>query len=63
VIYEMLTDQKAFEGNTHASLIAAIMHVEPPLVSASRPRTPLALDRVVRQGGRRSLANRARFAG
>jgi serine/threonine protein kinase len=49
VIYEMLTGQKAFEGNTHASLIAAIMQVEPPLVSAIRPLTPRALDRVVKK--------------
>ena len=55
VLYEMLTGQKAFEGNTHASLIAAIMHSEPPLVSTIRPITPRAVDRVVKK----CLAKRA----
>jgi hypothetical protein len=49
LLYEMLTGQKAFEGKTHASLIAAIMHVEPPLVSTIQPITPRALDRVVKK--------------
>ena len=47
--YEMLTGRTAFEGQTHASLIAAIMHVEPPLVSKTEPSTPRALDRVVKK--------------
>jgi len=36
VLYEMLTGRKAFEGNSHASLIAAIMHAEPAPVSTLR---------------------------
>ncbi len=49
VIYETLTGRKAFEGRTKASVIAAIMHVEPPPVSAIQPITPRALDRVMKK--------------
>ena len=49
VLYEMLTGRKAFEGKTHASLIAAILQVEPPLVSTIQPIAPRALDRVVKK--------------
>src|ERR1700688_944514 len=33
VVYEMATAKKAFEGKSQASLIAAIMHVDPPGIS------------------------------
>ena len=49
MIYETLTGRKAFEGTTHASVIAAIMHVEPPPVSTIQPISPRALDRVVKK--------------
>jgi serine/threonine-protein kinase len=45
----MLTGRRAFEGLTHAGLIATIMHVEPPLVSSLLPIAPRGLDRVVRK--------------
>jgi eukaryotic-like serine/threonine-protein kinase len=48
VLYEVLTGRKAFEGPSHASLIGAIMHAEPPPVATMQPLTPPALDRVVR---------------
>ncbi len=48
VLYEMATGRKAFEGQSQASLIAAILTAEPPSVSAIQPMTPVALDRVVR---------------
>ena len=47
VLYEMLTSEKAFHGESQASLIAAIMHVEAPAPSATQPGTPPALDYVV----------------
>ena len=47
VVYEMLTGRKAFEGTTHASVIGAILHVEPPPLSTILPLTPIGLDRVV----------------
>ena len=47
VLYEMLTGRKAFDGKTQASLIAAIMNVEPVPVSALAPIAPRALERLV----------------
>ena len=47
VVYEMLTGDKAFRGDSQASVIAAIMHAEPAAVSANQPLTPPALDRIV----------------
>jgi Tol biopolymer transport system component len=48
VIYEMSTGRKAFEGKSHASLIAAILDREPPPILTSQPMAPPALDHVVR---------------
>jgi eukaryotic-like serine/threonine-protein kinase len=47
-LYEMLTGRKAFEGRSQSSVIAAIMHVDPPGISVLKPMTPPALDRVVK---------------
>ena len=47
VVYEMLTGRKAFEGTTPASVIGAIMHVEPPPLSTILPIAPIGLDRIV----------------
>ena len=47
LLYEMVTGQKAFEGESQASLITAIMSSEPPALSTLQPVTPLALDRIV----------------
>ena len=49
VVYEMATGNKAFEGKSQASLIAAIMEREPPAMSSLQPMTPPALDRVVKR--------------
>jgi serine/threonine-protein kinase len=49
VVYEMTTGKKAFEGKTSASVIGAILHVEPPPISSLQPLTPPALDRVVKK--------------
>src|SRR5688572_6168411 len=47
VLYEMLTGRKAFDGKTQASLIAAIMSVDPVPVSVLAPIAPHALERLV----------------
>jgi serine/threonine protein kinase len=47
VIYEMATGRKAFEANSQASLIAAILEREPPPISSLRPLTAPTLERVV----------------
>jgi serine/threonine-protein kinase len=48
VLYEMVTGRRAFDGESPASVIAAILGSEPPPVSAAQPLAPLALDRLVR---------------
>jgi Tol biopolymer transport system component len=47
-LYEMATGKKAFSGATQASLIGAILHMEPQSISAEQPASPPALDRIVR---------------
>ena len=49
VVYEMTTGKKCFEGKSQASLIAAIMHVDPPEISVLQPMTPPQLRRVVKK--------------
>ncbi len=48
ILYEMLTGKKAFDGKSQASIIAAIMHADPPAISATEPLIPPALDRAAR---------------
>jgi len=47
LLYEMLTGQRAFAGQSQASVIAAILKEDPRPVSQLTPTTPAALDRVV----------------
>ena len=49
VLYEMLTGRKAFEGNSHATLIGAILKDDPPPISTFQPLTPPVLDHVVKR--------------
>ncbi len=49
MLYEMVTGQRAFQGESRASLIAAIMSSEPRPISELQPMTPPLLDRVVRR--------------
>jgi serine/threonine protein kinase len=48
VLHEMATGQRAFEGETRASLIASILQSDPPPVSSIQPLAPTALDHIVR---------------
>jgi Tol biopolymer transport system component len=48
VLFEMLTGKRAFEGKTQASVIAAILHIDPPSVATLQSATPPAIERVVR---------------
>ena len=48
VVYEMATGQRAFTGDSQASLIGAILKDEPPPMSTLQPVTPVALDYIVR---------------
>jgi hypothetical protein len=47
VLYEMVTGRKAFEGKSQASLIHAILGMEPGPVSSSQSVAPRALDHLV----------------
>ena len=47
LLYEMLTGRKAFEGETQASVIGAILHTTPAALSDLQPLTPPALHRLV----------------
>ena len=48
VVYEMVTGQKAFSGESQASLIAAILDHEPVPMSTLRPMSPPGLERSVK---------------
>ena len=58
----MATGRRAFAGESQASLIAAILDLEPEPISGDQPLTPPGLERlgteVPGQGSRRSLAVR-----
>jgi Tol biopolymer transport system component len=47
VLYEMATGKRAFEGQSQASLIAAIMTGEPRVMTELRPVTPAGLEKIV----------------
>ena len=47
VVYEMVTDKKAFVGASQASLIHAIMGVDPQLITDLQPSSSPLLDHVV----------------
>ena len=44
VLYEMLTGQRAFQGNSQLSVASAILEKEPAPISIAKPMTPPALD-------------------
>src|SRR5712691_7476721 len=62
VVYEMATGKKCFEGQSQASLIAAILEREPPAMSSLQPMTPPALDRVVKKCLAKELEKRWQVA-
>jgi Tol biopolymer transport system component len=47
VLYEMASGKRAFDGKTVASVIASVLAVAPPAISATQPASPASLDRVV----------------
>ena len=48
VLYEMLTGQRAFKGESQASVISAILSQRPPSIQELQHTSPEALDRLVR---------------
>jgi serine/threonine protein kinase len=49
VLYEMLTGKRAFQKNTPAETMSAILNEEPPVISEVAPQTPAPLQRFVRR--------------
>jgi serine/threonine protein kinase len=49
VVYEMATGKRAFEGESQASVISAIMTTDPPPMSSLQPMTPPVLNRVMKK--------------
>ena len=47
MLFEVVTGRKAFEGNSQASLMAAIVEREAPRLSAVQPLAPAGLDHVL----------------
>ncbi len=48
VLYEMATGQRAFDGKTPASVMAAVLERDPQPISQLQPASPAALDRIVK---------------
>jgi Tol biopolymer transport system component len=48
VLYEMTTGQRAFEGKTAASAMAAVLEREPAPITSLQPMTPPAFERLVK---------------
>ena len=63
LLYEMLTGKKAFEGKSQASLIHAIMGVDPAPVSTILPTSPPALDHVIQSCLAKDPDERSQSAG
>ncbi|HEY4362904.1 MAG TPA: protein kinase [Bryobacteraceae bacterium] len=49
VLYEMITGQRPFTGDTQAAVLAALLKDKPPSMSHCQPPPPRALDRLVRK--------------
>jgi serine/threonine protein kinase/Tol biopolymer transport system component len=47
ILYEMVTGQRPFRGDAPASVIAAILSSDPPLVHSLQPGVPPALERII----------------
>jgi Tol biopolymer transport system component len=47
VLYEMTTGRRAFEGKSYLSVASAILHKDPPPVSAIQPTSPPPLNYVI----------------
>ncbi len=59
VLYEMLTGQRAFLGDSRMSTLAAILDREPPAVGGLRQGLPHELEKTVHRALRKELARRS----
>jgi eukaryotic-like serine/threonine-protein kinase len=63
VLYEMLTGQPPFAGETPSDVLAAILKTEPPALCAAAPGVPAELQSVVTRALRKDRAARYQTAG
>jgi eukaryotic-like serine/threonine-protein kinase len=49
ILYEMVMGQRAYQRDTEADTVSAVLNEEPPSVSQLSPEMPLALERVIRR--------------
>ncbi|HXI29441.1 MAG TPA: serine/threonine-protein kinase, partial [Vicinamibacterales bacterium] len=49
ILFELLTGRRAFDGESRVETLNAILHDDPPAVSAAGVPVPSALDRIVRR--------------
>jgi hypothetical protein len=47
ILYEMLSGERAFKGDTPADTISAVLRGEPPALASLNQRTPAAIDQIV----------------
>ncbi len=47
VLYEMVTGERAFTGESELSIASAVLEKEPAPIAAAAPRTPTALDHLI----------------
>ncbi|MBK5291954.1 MAG: protein kinase [Acidobacteriia bacterium] len=62
LLYEMVTGKRAFSGESHASVVGAIMTGEPPAITSLVPVAPQALERLIRQCMRKKPGERFQSA-
>ena len=63
VLYEMLTGQKAFDGESSASIVAKILHEDPRPVNHLVPSVPTDLVKIVSRCSRKDPARRYQHMG
>ena len=62
VLYEMLTNQQAFQGETMTDVLANIIHREPSSILAHRRDTPAELERIITKTVRKNRDERYQSA-
>jgi len=63
VIYEMVSGQKPFDGETPSDIVAAILKTDPPALSHSAPQAPPELVRIVAKALRKDREERYQTIG
>src|SRR5262249_25168211 len=62
VLYEMATGQRAFRGESSASIIAEILRNQPPPAPGLNPKVPQELQRVISKALEKQLSDRYQSA-